>query len=156
MDMTPEAFRAKQFLARLERTDVYTNLAWTGNIGPEDLYIVNMMKTKPGKTSEWAQLEQKMMLPIQRQRIKDGFSKGWGAWRRFYPRGTSQPNDGLTVDVVGPLAAFPKSMEASSYEAAARKVDPKIDFAAAVAQVLASRDMVLSEVYRAVTVVTRK
>jgi L-rhamnose mutarotase len=63
-------------------------------------FIVETMKSAPGKTDEYVKAEREVWKRIHQERIKQGLILGWNLYAVRSPSGTSAPYDYVTVTLV--------------------------------------------------------
>lgn len=91
-EVISELYSEEEFEALMERTlnarvyvraDVMERVATAENTMPTSFIIVNTMKVKPGKGSDYEKMEKEIFKPMHEESIRRGERSSWSVWNKW-------------------------------------------------------------------------
>ena len=107
-------------------------------------YEMNYMKVPYGKDADYEKLERESFKPLHKERQDLGDINYWSLWKVAYPNSDTRSYNYITMNTFADI----DKMVTSDYAAAYRKVFPKGDMNKLATQMMATRTMQKTEVWR--------
>ncbi|HEU5148687.1 MAG TPA: hypothetical protein VFT90_18295 [Chryseosolibacter sp.] len=116
---------------------------------PARYVMIGYMKAKPGKQSDYLNIERNEWIPVHQRLLTEGQSAGWGLWQVVFPGGTGSTYDYVTSNR---YSTYDQVLQVN-YEAMFKKVRPGANVTDILNRTTASRDLVRSELWEVVEMV---
>lgn len=133
-------------LSKLVTHERLVRYAGFGQANKGDYWQVNLMKARPGKTSDFYEFERKTWMPLAKEAAERGHPrKAWSGYHKLYPSGTGQAYSGATVDIFRDWASVWKPQTFS--EDVVKKVFPGQSLQELFTPLSELRDLVRRELF---------